>query len=446
MWRCNPRNFFHPLPLARHRTHGMLGQGKVRREVVVTGLGVASAAGCDVAAFWERVRTGTSAVRHAVARSERAPAALYEAGVDDGELDNVASALGVRSTERVVRLGSVACRQAWHDAGLPLPAGAELGAHAGLILGSGLGGIQFQEEQMWRVLRAHDDRIHPHTVPRVSTTAILTEVSQALALRGPGFVISSACASSAHALGQAMRTIQCGDADVMVAGGAEAPLTHFSMTAFSLLGVLAKAPGAPGAACKPFDEKRDGFVLGEGAGALVLESLEHATARGARIYARLSGYGQSLGGYHAVHARPDGEDAAAAMRAAVWDAGRTPDQIGYVNAHGTGTRENDVAEARAMHLVFEAAVQRVPISSIKPIIGHTIGAAGALEALACVKAVASGVVPPNANLSSPDPACALRVITVPTAFEAEGGARIALSNSFGFGNVNVSLLFERGTP
>lgn len=427
-------------------TDGVLGPRRMRNEVVVTGLGVVSAAGCDVATFWGRVRTGTSAVRHTAPTADHQPASPYEAGVDDGELGAAAKALGVRSADRVVRLGSVACRQAWSDAGLPLPADAALGPRAGVILGSGLGGIQFQEEQMWRVLRAHENRIHPHLVPRVSTTAIVTEVAQALGLRGPGWVVSSACASSAHALGQALRTIQCGDADVMVAGGAEAPLTHFSMTAFSLLGVLAQTPGAPGAACKPFDERRDGFVLGEGAGALVLESYEHAKARGARIYARLRGYGQSLGGYHPVHARPDGEDAAAAMRAALRDAGMGPGQVGYVNAHGTGTRENDVAETRAMHLVFGEAVQRVPVSSIKPVTGHTIGAAGVLEALACVKALESGSLPPNANLSSLDPACALRVLVVPTAFEAIEGTRVVLSNSFGFGNVNVSLLFEGNSP
>ena len=415
-------------------------------DVVVTGLGVACAAGCEVTTFWERVRTGTSAVRRTVTTPEFVPAAPYEAAVDDGELDVAAKALGVRSPDRVVRLGSVACRQAWRDAGLPLPAPSQLGARAGVILGSGIGGIQFQEEQMWRVLRAHENRVHPHTVPRVSTTAMVTEVAEALSLRGPGFVISSACASSAHALGQALRTIQSGDADVMVAGGSEAPLTHFSMTAFSLLGVLARSPGAPGAACKPFDKQREGFVLGEGAGAMVLEAAEHAKARGARIHARLRGYGQSLGGYHPVHARPDGEDAAAAMRAALHDGGVAPGQIGYVNAHGTGTRENDIAEARAMHLVFGEDVRRVPISSIKPITGHTLGAAGILEALACVQALESGFLPPNANLSSPDPECALSVIGAPTAFEAKGGSRLVLSNSFGFGNVNVSLLFERNAP
>jgi 3-oxoacyl-[acyl-carrier-protein] synthase II len=406
----------------------------------VTGLGVASAAGCSVQAFWDRVRSAVSGVRPRVA--EPSPSAPYEAAVDDGELDGLVAAQGIRAVDRVVRLAGVACRQAWRDAGWSGPADATLGPRAGVILGSGIGGIQFQEEQMWRVLRGREDRIHPHTAPRVSTTALVTDIAQALGLRGPGFVISSACASSAHALGQAMRAIRNGDADVIVAGGAEAPLTRFSLLAFSLLGVLASADGAPAAACKPFDERRDGFVLGEGGAALVLESAEHARARGARIYGFLRGYGQSLGGYHPVHARPDGEDAAAAMRGALRDAEVAPERVDYVNAHGTGTRENDVAEARAMHLVFGEGARRVPISSIKPITGHTLGAAGALEAVATIKALESGLVPPNANLAALDPACALGVVTAPTPFTSTG-SRIALSNSFGFGNVNVSLLFER---
>jgi 3-oxoacyl-[acyl-carrier-protein] synthase II len=409
--------------------------------VAVTGLGVASAAGCSVDSFWERVRTASSGARSAAGTG--VAAAPFEAAVDDRELDPMALGFGVRSSDRVVRLAAIACRQAWLDAGLPLPAGEALGPRAGVILGSGIGGIQFQEEQMWRVLRAENDRIHPHTVPRVSATALVTEIARSLGLRGPGFVISSACSSSAHALGQAMRAIRCGEADVVVAGGAEAPLTHFSMLAFSLLGVLATASGVPGAACKPFDERRDGFVLGEGAGVLVLESLAHARARGARVHAHLRGYGQSLGGYHAVHARPDGEDAAASMRSALRDAGLPAGRVGYVNAHGTGTRENDLAEARAMHLVFGDETRRVPISSIKPITGHSLGAAGALEAVATVKALESGLAPPNANLVELDPACDLRVVTTATAFGEADGTRIALSNSFGFGNVNVSLLFER---
>jgi 3-oxoacyl-[acyl-carrier-protein] synthase II len=411
----------------------------MREEVVVTGLGVVSAAGVNVATFWDRLLRCDSGVRR---RSESAGgncATPFEAAVDENAFGRAKAELGGRNTERVVTLMSLACRQAWRDAGFQGPAKGRLSQRAGVILGSGLGGIQFQEEQMWRLLRTGDDRIHPHTVPRVSTTAMVTDIAQALELRGPGFVVSSACASAAHALGQAMRTIAYGDADVVVSGGAEAPLSEFSMRAFSLLGVLARSPGDPASACKPFDERRDGFVLGEGAAALVLEAAHHARKRGARIYARFAGYGQSLGAYHAVHARPDGEDAALAMQLALQDAGIAPEQIGYVNAHGTGTRENDAAESRAIRSVFGVQALHLPVSSTKPVTGHTLGAAGALEAVATVKTIETGIAPPSGNYLFADPACALCVATEPT--EVPKRSRYALSNSFGFGNVNATLLF-----
>ncbi len=414
----------------------VLENSGMREEVVVTGLGVASAAGVDVATYWNRLLRLDSGVRR---RSEGAGGTLYEAAVDEAGLAGAKAEFGVRATDRVVTLMTIACHQAWKDAGFQGPAKGRLSQRAGAILGSGLGGIQFQEEQIWRLLGSRDDRIHPHTVPRVSTTAMVTDIARALDLRGPGFVVSSACASAAHALGQAMRTISYGDADVVVCGGAEAPLGDFSVRAFSLLGVLAHSTGDPKSACKPFDERRDGFVLGEGAGALVLESAHHARKRGARIYARLAGYGQSLGAYHAVHARPDGEDAALAMRLALQDARVAMEQVGYVNAHGTGTRENDVAESRAIQSVFGTQATHLPVSSIKPITGHTLGAAGALEAVATVKTVETGIAPPSGNCIFADPACPVRVITEPT--EIPKRARFALSNSFGFGNVNAALLF-----
>jgi 3-oxoacyl-[acyl-carrier-protein] synthase II len=407
---------------------------------VVTGLGVVSAAGYNPATYWEALHAGVCAARQTpiAGLSGIAP---YEAAIDDGVLADQLAAFDVEAPDRVVQLGVLACRQAWQDAGFDRPAPPELAGRAGAILGSGLGGIQFQETQMWRVLRSREPRIHPHTAPRVCATAILTEIAQAMGLHGPGHVVNSACASSAHAIGQAMRAIRFGEADVMVAGGAEAPLSYFSLLAFGLLGVLSHAEGPPSAACKPFDRRRDGFVLGEGAAALVLEEADHARRRGAAVRARILGYGQSLGAYHPVHARPDGEDAAQAMRAALRDADRAPGQVGYVNAHGTATRENDLAEARAMRRVFGPTGEQPRISSIKPVTGHTLGAAGALEAVATVKALEAGVMPPNPNLVSQDPECALRVATEPTPFPS--GTRLAMSSSFGFGNVNVSLIFER---
>lgn len=409
---------------------------------MVTGLGVASAAGCGATHYWDAVLGGQCGIRDA---SCPPAAAVYQASVDSVTLERELDRAEVRVADRVVQLAAVASWQAWRDAGLNSHLAPGLADRAGLVMGSGLGGIQFQEDQMWRVLRSNEDRIHPHTTPRVSSTAMLAEVAHRLGLRGPGYVVNSACASSAHAIGQAMRAIRYGDADVMLAGGAEAPLTHFSLMAFSLLGVLSRAEGGPAFACKPFDKGRDGFVLGEGSAALVLEEADHARSRGARVYARLSGYGQSLGAYHPVHARPDGTDAAAAMLSALRDAGLQPSQVAYVNAHGTATRENDLAEAKAMHLVFGERHQQPPISSIKPVTGHTLGAAGALEAVATVKALEAGLVPPNANLGVQDPECAVRVATAATPFLDGNGPRVALSNSFGFGNINVSLVFERNS-
>jgi len=303
-----------------------------------------------------------------------------------------------------------------------------------------MGGLLFQEEQMLKVLRTGEDRLHPHSVPRISPTALVTELAQRHNLRGPGFVVNSACASAAHALGQAYRSVQFGESDIVLSGGAEAPISRFTLTAFSLLGVMARKAGPPEQACKPFDRHRDGFVLGEGAGMLVLEEREHARGRGARIYGELCGFGQSLGAHHAVAVRPDGQDAADAMRAALADAQLPPDAIAYVNAHGTGTVDNDAAEARALRAVFGDAAQTLPVSSIKGLTGHTLGAAGALEAVATLLALAEGQLPANANCTERDEACAVGVIQGEPRLTR---GRYALSNSFGFGNINVALAFGR---
>lgn len=413
------------------------------RRVVVTGLGVASAAGLDVPSFWGSLLAGRSGTSRVEALEGKAPPVPYVAQVEESALNEACASLGVRKVDRVTRLAALAAQQAWTDAGLLSPGEgpeAPLPRRAGVILGSGLGGLMFQEEQMWKVLRSGQDRIHPHSVPRISPTALVTELALRFGLRGPGFVVSSACASAAHAIGQAFRSIQHGESDLIITGGAEAPLSHFTLTAFSLLGVLARKPGDPARAGRPFDVDRDGFVLGEGAGVLVLEELEHARRRGASIHGELCGFGQSLGAHHAVAVRPDGEDAADAMRAALEDARLPPQAIGYVNAHGTGTLDNDAVEARALHAVFGPAARTLAVSSIKGATGHSLGAAGGLEAIATILALAQGRLPPSANCHNPDPACEVDVVVG----EARpAGIQYALSNSFGFGNINVALAFGR---
>ncbi|MCG5053407.1 MAG: beta-ketoacyl-[acyl-carrier-protein] synthase family protein [Myxococcales bacterium] len=408
------------------------------RRVVVTGLGVVSAAGQDVPSFWHNIVTGRPAIER-LDDLEGAPCPVpFLARVPDDALEAACQTWGVRKTDRVTRFAAVAARQAMNDAGLARASAALDRERAGVIFGSGLGGLMFQEEQMWKLMRNMDARLHPHSVPRISATALVNEVALPFGFAGPGFVVSSACTSGAHAVGLAMRAIENDEADLMLAGGAEAPLTRFTVTAFSLLGVLAKGAGAPETAAKPFDERRDGFVLGEGAGALVLEEEGHARARGAPIYARLCGFGQSLGAHHPVSVRPDGQDAASAMKRALRDAGVSPEHVGYVNAHGTGTRENDAAESRAMHLVFGARGAAVPISSVKPVTGHALGAAGAFEAIVTSLSLAQGRIPPSANCEAPAADCPVDVVRGES---RRNDGEYALSNAFGFGNINVALVF-----
>jgi 3-oxoacyl-(acyl-carrier-protein) synthase len=405
---------------------------------LVSGLGVVSASGVDLEAFWRRQLSGEARTRR-LNRLEQQVDVAHAAEVDPAEeaalLESAPASL--RRADRFTRLGALAVRAAMRDAGLE--AGCFEPTRAGVVLGSGMGGLLFHEEQMWKAIATGQMRLHPHSVPRISPAAVLTEVSLAHELRGPGYVVTSACASAAHAIGQGLRLVQSGAADVMVVGGTEAPLTPFTFAAFERLGVMARGPAGAVPVCRPFDRRRTGFVLGEGAAALVLEAEAHAHARGARAHAALLGYGQSLGAHHPVHARPDGIDAAAAMTAALAEGAVPPARLGYVNAHGTGTLENDAAEAAALQLTLGARAREVPVSSSKGVFGHTLGAAGALEAVVTCLALERQVLPPSAGCEELDPQCALRVLTRPL----EQPVETALSNSFGFGNVNVSLLFAR---
>jgi 3-oxoacyl-[acyl-carrier-protein] synthase II len=401
-------------------------------------MGVVSASGVALDGFWRRQLSGEPRAQR-IPRLEQQVATAYAAEVDPVEeaaLLETAPA-SVRKADRFTRLGALAVNLAIRDAGIG--PGCFDPSRAGAVFGSGMGGLLFHEEQMWKAIASGEMRVHPHSVPRISPAALLTEVSLAHGLRGPGYVVTSACASSAHAIGQGMRLVESGVVDLMIVGGTEAPLTSFTFAAFERLGVMARGPAGEVPVCRPFDRRRTGFVLGEGAAALVLESEAHAQARGARAHAAIIGYGQSLGAHHAVHARPDGHDAATAIRAALADGGMAPARVGYVNAHGTGTQENDLAEAAALHLALVDHARAVPVSSSKGVFGHTIGAAGALEAVVTCLALEKQLLPPSAGCNELDPRCPLHVLTRPLETPVEA----ALSNSFGFGNVNVSLLFSR---
>jgi len=274
----------------------------------------------------------------------------------------------------------------------------------------------------------------------VSPNAVSAHVAMQFRCTGPNFVVSTACASGNHALGESLRKVQTGEGDVMFTGGVEAPLTEFVFGAFQAMKVLSKNNAEPSRASRPYDRARDGFVMGEGGAVLVLEELEHALRRNARIYAEVTGYGSNNGAYHMVMPDPTGDDAAAAMRAALRDAGLAPENIHYINAHGTGTPANDVCETRAIRQVFGPHCRRLPVSSTKSMIGHALGAAPALEAAVCCLALSHQEIPPTINYEHPDPECDLDYVpNVSRRLKLDA----VLSNAFGFGNANASIVLAR---
>jgi 3-oxoacyl-[acyl-carrier-protein] synthase II len=335
-------------------------------------------------------------------------------------------------------LGIAASRLALADAGLDL--GGEDPKRIGCIIGSGLGGVLFHEEQIAKACEKGLDRLSPQCVPRITPNAVSAHIAIQFNLRGPNMTISSACASGTIAVGETFRKIAAGEIDLALAGGAEAPLTRFTFGAYCSLRALSKRNDAPEEACRPFDRDRDGMVLSEGAAVLVLEELSHALRRGASIYAEVVGYGNNSGAHSMVAPVEDGHDVADVMLATIQDAGLDLKDIQYINAHATGTEAGDKAESRAIKALFGDYARAVPISSTKSMIGHTIGAAGAMEAGVCCLVIQNGVIPPTINYRHKDPDCDLDY--VPNRARA---ARVdnVLSNSFGFGSCNASLALKR---
>jgi 3-oxoacyl-[acyl-carrier-protein] synthase II len=340
--------------------------------------------------------------------------------------------------DRFVHFGLACAGMALKDSKLALE--AENTDRAGVIIGSGSGGQMFHEEQIVAAFDRGAHRMNPLAVPRITPNAVASQIAIRYGLKGPNLVISTACASGAHAIGEAFRKIQHGEIDLCLAGGVEAPLTRFGLGAYCALRVLSKNNASPAAASRPFDRARDGFVLSEGGAVLVLEELEHARRRGAVILAELTGYASNSGAHHMVMPEPGGDDAARAMAAALKDAGLT--RVDYINAHATSTRANDAVETKAIKAVFGPDAYRIPVSSTKSMIGHALGAAGAIEAVVCVKALGAQFIPPTINLEEADPDCDLDYVP------GRGRAaklRTVMSNSFGFGNCNAALIFSEVT-
>jgi len=342
-----------------------------------------------------------------------------------------------RRLDRVILLAVAAAREAAADGGL---ASAELDrARAGVAIGSGIGGIGTLQES-FRVLDARGPaRVSPFTIPMAISNMSSGYVAIRHGLRGPNLCHVGACASGAQAIGESMRLIGRGEADLMLAGGSEAANTSLAVAAFAAMRALSTRNDDPVAASRPFDRDRDGFVIAEGAAVLVLESLEHALARGARVRAELIGYAATGDAFHMALPSEDGEGAARCMSLALADAGIEPSQVGTLNAHATSTPAGDVAEARAIRAVFGRHAERLPVSATKSMTGHLLGAAGALEALLCIRALETGLLPPTTNLDHPDPECELDHVANEARRAAVG---IALSNSFGFGGTNASLILS----
>ena len=408
------------------------------RRVVVTGLGCLTPVGNDGATTWAALRAGVSGAGLITKFDAEKFATRFACEVKDFDVTQYMERKEAKRADLYTQYAVAASVQAMRDAGLA--DGGFDPDRCGVIIGSGIGGLKTMEEQHSNYVHGGPRRISPFFVPMYICDIAAGVVSMQFNCRGPNFATVSACATSAHAIGMSMRSIVYGDADLMLAGGSEAAVTPMSIGGFASMGALSSRNDDFVHASRPFDQTRDGFVLGEGAGVVLLEELEHARRRGAHIYGEVVGYG-ATGDAHSLTGQPDAhEGLQRSMRRALEDAGLLPGAVDYINAHGTSTPLNDSNECRAIRAVFGADADRLSVSSTKSATGHMLGAAGSVEFIACVLAMRDGVVPPTINYATPDPECDLDV-TPNTARERT--VNVAVSNSSGFGGHNVSIAVRR---
>jgi 3-oxoacyl-[acyl-carrier-protein] synthase II len=418
----------------------------MKRTVVITGVGMVTPLGETTEQSWDGLVSGKNGVVSISGwespTTGKMPATIAGLVPAFDATKWVPSLKDVKRGDRFIQLAFAAAHQAWVDSGLPERLEDPEASRAGAIVGVGFGGIGRLLEEHHTMLRRGAARVSAYSVPAVVSNMAPGNIAIRYNLRGPNFAIASACASGAHAIGEAFMQVRSGRCDVVLAGGAEAPVTPLTIGGFASAGALCVSHnGDPTHASRPFDRGRDGFVLGEGSGMLILEELEHARARGGRIYAELAGYGATCDAWHATMPSPEGEGAARAMKEALDMAELPSSDIGYINAHGTSTRPNDHVETRAIKMAFGAwAKDGLLASSTKSMIGHLLGAAGGVEAVITALAIRHGTVPPTTNYDEPDPACDLDYVPN-TARRVPVAA--ALSNCFGFGGTNAVLAFKR---
>ena len=411
----------------------------MKRRVVVTGMGVISPVGNDVATTWRALLEGKSGTAPITKFDASTFPVQFAAEVKSFDPLQHMDRKEAKRADVYTQYAMAAAVQAMQDAGFANGNGYEAD-RTGVILGSGIGGLKSFEEQHDVYRQRGPGKISPFFIPMFIADIAAGIVSMRFHAKGPNYATVSACATSAHAIGDAFRTIQYGDADVMITGGAEATVTPMAMAGFANMKALSERNDSPESASRPFDATRDGFVMGEGAAVVVLEEMTHALRRGARIYGELVGYGATGDAYHLTAPAPDGEGAQRAMKRAMADADLEPAEIQYINAHGTSTPANDLNETKAIKAVFGSRAHDLNISSTKSSTGHMLGAAGAIEFVVTTLAVRDGIVPPTINYQTPDPECDLNY-TPNVAVRREVTA--ALSNSFGFGGHNVSLAVRR---
>jgi len=414
----------------------MNGKGEKRR-VVVTGLGILCPVGIGVKESWQAICEGRSGIGP-VTRFDTTGYPCRIAGEVKGfnPTDFMPEKL-VKRLDPFVQYAVAAARMAIEDAGL---LGEKLGPRAGVITGCGLGGLGTIEHYRDVIVKRGPRRVSPFFIPMAIPNMGSGQISIMFGAKGPNTVVCTACAAGSHAIGEAFKAIQRGVADIMITGGAESVITPLALGGFSALKALSTRNDEPEKASRPFDKERDGFIIGEGSGMLVIEELSHAQKRGAKIYAEIVGYGLTGDAYHMTAPPPDGEGGVRCMEMALEDAGITYKDVDYINAHGTSTPLNDVCETNAIKTVFKERAKEIPVSSTKSMTGHLLGGAGGVEAVFCVKAIEDEIIPPTMNYEVPDPECDLDYVpNEPRRQRLD----VVMSNSFGFGGTNAVLIFKR---
>ncbi len=408
------------------------------KRVVVTGMGVIASLGHNVDEFWTNILAGKSGIDRVSLFDVSDYACQIGAEVRGWDPAQHMDPKEVRRNDRYTHFGFCAAKQAITDAKLDMT--KEDADRVGVIIGSGIGGMLTIEAQHKNLMERGPRKVSPFMIPALISNMASGLVAIELGARGPNFCVVSACATATHAIGESLRMIRGGEADVMVCGGAEAAITPLAYAGFCSMKAMSTSNDNPQKASRPFDLNRDGFIMGEGAGILVLESLEHALARGARIYCELSGYAATCDAFHITQPDPDGKGLSLAMGRALNDARIRPEEVDYINAHGTSTPYNDKFETLAIKKVFGDHARKVLISSTKSMTGHLLGAAGGIEAIISVKTIQTGEVPPTINLETPDPDCDLDYIPN---VKRKAAVKTVLSDNLGFGGQNAALVFRK---